>query len=98
MAGGCETGWMYRAMEGQVHFWLVGLGNIIGATLLAFWWDGLAPVLATGYDKVNLLVVFGPQGGLIVTYLLLALSLLAILWWEKRFFSAKPDVLSARTA
>ncbi|VEI48207.1 putative inner membrane protein [Actinobacillus equuli] len=20
VAGGCETGWMYRAMEGQVHF------------------------------------------------------------------------------
>ena len=22
VAGGCETGWMYRAMEGQVHFWV----------------------------------------------------------------------------
>ena len=20
-AGGCETGWMYRAVEGQIHFW-----------------------------------------------------------------------------
>ncbi|MDT3703106.1 MAG: YeeE/YedE thiosulfate transporter family protein, partial [Thermincola sp.] len=35
IAGGCETGWMYRAMEGQVNFWFVGLGNIIGATVLA---------------------------------------------------------------
>ena len=89
MAGGCETGWMYRAMEGQVHYWLVGLGNIIGATALAFWWDDLAPVVATNFDKVNLLQVFGPQGGLIVTYLLFGLSLAAVLWWEKRFFSAR---------
>lgn len=21
LAGGCETGWMYRAVEGQVHYW-----------------------------------------------------------------------------
>lgn len=26
LAGGCETGWMYRAVEGQVHYWWVGLG------------------------------------------------------------------------
>lgn len=89
LAGGCETGWMYRAVEGQVHYWWVGLGNIIGATVLAAWWDDLAPLLATRYDKVNLLVVFGPQGGLIVTYALLACAMLAVLWWEKRFFAAK---------
>lgn len=87
LAGGCETGWMYRAVEGQVHYWWVGLGNIIGATLLAAWWDDLAPALATSYDKINLLVVFGPQGGLVVTYLMLALAMFAVLWWEKRFFS-----------
>ena len=92
MAGGCETGWMYRAME--------GLGNIIGATLLAYWWDSLAPALATSYDKINLLVVFGPQGGLLVTYLLLAQSLASVLWWEKRFFStrSKVDILPVRTS
>lgn len=89
LAGGCETGWMYRAVEGQVHYWWVGLGNIIGATLLAYYWDALAPSLATDYDKINLLEVFGPTGGLLVTYLLLALALVAMLWWEKRFFRAK---------
>jgi uncharacterized membrane protein YedE/YeeE len=89
LAGGCETGWMYRAAEGQVHYWWVGLGNIIGATLLAAWWDDLAPTLATSYEKVNLLQVFGPQGGLIVTYLMLATAMLAVLWWEKRFFARK---------
>jgi uncharacterized protein len=100
VAGGCETGWMYRAVEGQVHFWWVGLGNIIGATVLAAWWDNLAPALATNYDKINLLKVFGPQGGLIVTYLLLGLAMLGVLWSEKRFFAAKSrkDALSLEVA
>lgn len=91
LAGGCETGWMYRAVEGQVHYWWVGLGNIIGATLLAYYWDDLAPALATDYDKINLLDTFGPIGGLLVTYLLLALAFAAMLWWEKRFFRARPE-------
>jgi uncharacterized membrane protein YedE/YeeE len=39
LAGGCETGWMYRAVEGQVHYWWVGLGNVIGSTILAYYWD-----------------------------------------------------------
>lgn len=100
LAGGCETGWMYRAVEGQVHYWWVGLGNIIGATLLAAWWDDIAPALATNYDKVNLLVVFGPQGGLIVTYLMLACAMLAVMWWEKHFFARKAQqtLLSKATA
>ncbi|MBS1158756.1 MAG: YeeE/YedE family protein [Proteobacteria bacterium] len=92
LAGGCETGWMYRAVEGQVHFWWVGLGNIVGATVLAAWWDDIAPAVATDYAKINLLNVFGPAGGLMVTYLLLALSMLAVLWWEKRFFAAKAKI------
>lgn len=89
LAGGCETGWMYRAVEGQVHYWWVGLGNIIGATLLAIVWDDIAPTVATSYDKVNLLTVFGPQGGLLATYLMLAAAMLAVLAWEKRFFSRR---------
>ena len=58
LAGGCETGWIYRAVEGQVHFWLVGLGNIIGSTLLALVWDDLAPILVVNFDKINLLKTF----------------------------------------
>jgi uncharacterized protein len=89
VAGGCETGWMCRAVEGQVHFWLVGAGSIIGGTLLAACWDSLAPKLATAYPKINLLTALGPQGGLISTYLMLALAMAAILWWEKRFFARR---------
>lgn len=89
LAGGCETGWMYRAVEGQVHFWWVGLGNVLGSTLLAYYWDDIAQPLATNWDKVNLLTSFGDKGGLLVTYLLLALSFAAMLLWEKSFFARK---------
>jgi uncharacterized membrane protein YedE/YeeE len=86
LAGGCETGWMYRAVEGQVHFWWVGIGNVLGSTLLALVWDDISPALATSWDKVNLLTVFGPQGGLMMTWLLLFAALMLIIGWEKRFF------------
>ena len=86
LAGGCETGWMNRAVEGQVHYWWVGLGNVIGSTILAYYWDDISPSLATSWDKVNLLTTFGPLGGLLVTYGLLLIALLLIIGWEKRFF------------
>lgn len=89
LAGGCETGWMYRAVEGQVHYWWVGLGNVIGSTLLALVWDDLAPVIAINYDKINLLKTLGPQGGLLATYVMLGLSLALVIWWEKHFFAKK---------
>lgn len=89
LAGGCETGWIYRAVEGQVHFWLVGLGNIIGSTLLALVWDDLAPILVVNFDKINLLKTFGPQGGLLATYTMLGVFLALVLYWEKYFFARK---------
>ncbi|AVP58507.1 selenium metabolism membrane protein YedE/FdhT [Pulveribacter suum] len=103
LAGGCETGWMYRAVEGQVHFWWVGLGNVLGSTLLALVWDDLAPAIAVNYDKVNLLKTFGPQGGLLVTYVLLAVALALVLLWERHFFnkrrgSLQPAAPALRTA
>ncbi|MBW7982768.1 selenium metabolism membrane protein YedE/FdhT [Enterobacillus tribolii] len=94
LAGGCETGWMYRAVEGQVHFWWVGLGNVIGSTLLAYYWDDLAPALATSYDKINLLQTFGPLGGLAVTYLLLLAAFLLMIAWEKHFFRTRQPVIT----
>jgi len=85
LAGGCECGWMYRAVEGQVHFWIVGVGNIIGSTLLAFVWDDISPALATSWPKINLLESFGNYGGLIVNYSLLLLFFVLILALEKRY-------------
>lgn len=98
LAGGCETGWMYRAVEGQVHYWWVGLGNVLGSTLLALVWDDLAPALALDYDKVNLLQLFGPQGGLLVTYALLALALALVLAWERHFFRRRKLPLATQGA
>ena len=86
LAGGCETGWMYRAVEGQVHYWWVGLGNVIGSTLLAWCWDDIAAPLAIHWQKVNLLNAFGPFGGLLATYLLLLIALLLVIAWERHFF------------
>ncbi|WP_345796458.1 selenium metabolism membrane protein YedE/FdhT [Castellaniella sp. MT123] len=85
LAGGCETGWMYRAMEGQMHFWVVGLGNIIGGTLLAFWWDGLGTALATPYPKINLLDSLGPVLGLLISVAGLVLALLLVSLNARRF-------------
>jgi hypothetical protein len=41
LAGGCETGWMYRAVEGQVHYWWVGW-VMFGSTILAYYWDDVS--------------------------------------------------------
>lgn len=89
LAGGCETGWMYRAVEGQVHYMWVGFGNVIGSTLLAYLWDDIAPLLALNYDKINLLNSLGSIGGLLANYGLLIGSLLLVLWWEHRFFKKR---------
>lgn len=72
IAGGCETGWMYRSVEGQVQFWFVGIGNVIGATLLFMAWDqGLYRLLVEPFPKVNLVVHYGYAGALGMTIILL---------------------------
>ncbi|PAF49837.1 hypothetical protein BKH41_00605 [Helicobacter sp. 12S02232-10] len=89
LAGGCECGWMYRAIEGQVHYWIVGIGNVIGTMILALSWDYYGETLATSWPKINLLEIFGNYGGLIVNYILLFLAFFLILWTQKRFFNKK---------
>ncbi len=90
LAGGCETGWMYRAVEGQVHYWWVGLAerNRLDHSRPG---SGMTspPALATHWDKINLLNTFGPLGGLLVTYLLLLAALLLVIGWEKHFSALK---------
>lgn len=89
LAGGCETGWMYRSVEGQVHFWWVGIGNILGATVLAYYWESLAPYLVNDFEKINLLKLAGPYGGLLINYTLMIIALFFVLWWEKRFLAKR---------
>ncbi|WP_338449995.1 selenium metabolism membrane protein YedE/FdhT [Niallia oryzisoli] len=87
LAGGCETGMMYRAMEGQVLFWIVGIGNIVGATLLSYGWDhlGIFNALAAEWPKVNLIEEWGATGALLGTLGMLLVWFLFSSWWEKRF-------------
>ncbi len=89
VAGGCETGWMYRAMEGQVHFWVVGVGNVIGGTLVAVYWDQLGTSLALPYPKINLLESFGPASGLLLTFAGLAVAMLLVHLNARRFQSKR---------
>jgi len=85
VAGACECGWMYRAVEGQIHFWIVGIGNIIGSTLLAFVWDDISVPLATAWPKINLLESFGNYGGLFMNYIFLFLLFLLVLKLESNY-------------
>lgn len=87
LAGGCETGMMYRAMEGQLLFWVVGIGNIVGATVLAYGWDhlGIYHALTENWPKVNLIEQWGPMGALFGTIAMLIAWYFLSNWWEKRF-------------
>jgi len=86
LAGACETGMMYRAMEGQVQAVLAFIGNIIGATLLAFAWShwGVYNVLVDGSPQIDLMAVFGPTGALLVTLAALAIWYLLLIWRDRR--------------
>jgi uncharacterized membrane protein YedE/YeeE len=92
IAGGCETGWMYRAMEGQVQFVVVGIGNIVGAGLLAWGWDhwSLYAKLVDGYPKYNLVSQWGWSGAILGTMgLMLAFYVFASMWEKRVKYSAK---------
>lgn len=56
LASGCETGMMYRMMEGQLVYAIAFVGNVLGATLLAYGWDhwALGPWLTRGGHPINL--------------------------------------------
>jgi len=72
IAGGCETGWMYRTVEGQIQFWFVGVGNVIGATILTIGWDsGVFAVLVEPFPRIDLAKNFGYAGAIILTMLML---------------------------
>lgn len=87
LAGGCETGMMYRAMEGQIHFVLVFLGNIAGATVLAYGWDhwGLYAALVQGWPEIDLIVAWGPGTALLATLTLLSAWFVFSQWWQRRY-------------
>ncbi|MFG5130781.1 selenium metabolism membrane protein YedE/FdhT [Campylobacter lari] len=84
-AGGCECGWMYRACEGQSHFIIVGIANIIGTMILALSYDHFPNFLTDGV-KIHLLNEFGYFNGLAINLILFAILFLFILKFKKSFF------------
>lgn len=77
MAGACETGMMYRAMEGQIAAVVAFVGNIIGATVLAYGWDhwSIYDTLVASSPAFNFYESWGPGSALIFSLVLLGL------WW-----------------
>lgn len=89
MATSCETGMMYRLMEGQVVYVVVFIGNIIGATVLAYSWDhwGVYDLLAASGHKINLISYFGPSTAISITLVLLAILYFYTLIKENKHFT-----------
>ncbi|TVT31458.1 selenium metabolism membrane protein YedE/FdhT [Marinobacter vinifirmus] len=87
MASGCETGMMYRLMEGQVLFLPVFAGNVIGATVLAYGWDnlGIYDVLVQGGDKINLIATLGPAGAILSTLVMLGVLYALTVYRERSY-------------
>lgn len=87
MAGGCETGMMYRLMEGQIVFLPVFIGNILGATSLAYAWDHLGifnSIVKVG-KPINLITAMGPAGAIILTLVLLGIGYAIAVYWQKNY-------------
>ena len=87
MASGCETGMMYRLMEGQVLFLPVFIGNVIGATFLAYAWDhlGVYTVLVASGAKINLLNSIGPTAAILSTLVMLGVLYALTVCREKSY-------------
>lgn len=85
LASACETGMMYRMMEGQLVYIVAFIGNIIGATVLAYGWDHwyIEQSLAAGATKINLAITAGPALALLYTLIFLALLYVAVRFKEK---------------
>ncbi|MFK0412678.1 selenium metabolism membrane protein YedE/FdhT [Campylobacter coli] len=84
-AGGCECGWTYRACEGQSHFMIVGIANIIGTMILALTYDFLPSAFKEGV-KINLLNEFGNLGGFFINLALFILMFACVFFYKKHFF------------
>ncbi|MBX5491725.1 MAG: selenium metabolism membrane protein YedE/FdhT [Chloroflexi bacterium] len=86
LAGGCETGWMYRSVQGYVQLWMAGLGTLVGTVLLAYGWDhwGLYDLLVAPARPVSLLNEFGMAVALVLTLAGLGAWYLFATWWETR--------------
>lgn len=85
LASSCETGMMYRLMEGQVLYLSVFVGNIIGVTALAYAWDhlGVYNALVASGSSINLISEIGPVWAILATLAMLGLLYLLTIYKEK---------------
>lgn len=84
-AGGCECGWTYRACEGQIHFMIVGIANIVGTMILALSYDEIPSFIKSGV-KINMLENFGAFNGLVINLGLFGLMGILVFIYYKNFF------------
>jgi len=98
MASGCETGMMYRLMEGQVLFLPVFIGNILGATLLAYGWDhlGIYNVLVKSGTKINLVDAIGPVAAIFATLVMLGALYALTVYRQKNYHRSYELRMGAR--
>ncbi|GGB46509.1 selenium metabolism membrane protein YedE/FdhT [Virgibacillus dakarensis] len=87
LASSCETGMMYRLMEGQILYLTVFIGNIIGATALAYAWDhlGVYSLLVESGNKINLITAIGPLKAIIATLIVLGICFAVTAYWQKHY-------------
>lgn len=88
-AGGCECGWAYRACEGQVHFMIVGVANVIGTMILALSYDFFPQSFVSGI-KLNLLQEYGSMLGFGISLVLFVIMLALVLAYKRYFFKTNP--------
>lgn len=73
LASACETGMMYRMMEGQLVYFIAFVGNVMGATLLAYGWDHWNLMALAAGERINLFQSLGGLWALAATLGFLAL-------------------------
>lgn len=87
LASSCETGMMYRLMEGQILYLTVFAGNIIGVTALAYAWDhlGVYNILVASGKPINLIQTMGPIGAITATLVMLGILYMITAYWQKNY-------------
>ncbi len=84
LAGGCVTGSLYRMGEGYVGSWVAMGGVLLGLYALNRTWNWWWEVTISTSPRIWFPTSLGYGVSLVLTAVLLALSYLATLWWERR--------------
>lgn len=91
LAGGCVSGSVYRMGEGYVASWVSFLGIILGLLAASFTWNWWYTFTIKDSPRIWLPHYLGHGGAVALTFALLILAYLAVLWWEHRNGAVAPD-------